>query len=160
MWKKRIVEVYISLRSILRTYFIEDFPSLFFRDKHQHQAVPFIFDREKDGYELDPTQCDENCYSDLYAERNERRSLFARDLRSFKNGTSVFKHCLPWGQFNVLNNESFLIQMKFFNAYGEVTSIVLKDETTERIYSVEPKFFPGWSDPTCMKAYYDYCVSK
>lgn len=117
--------------------------------------------KEGDAYVLDPHVKNENSNVDIYNNRNASRNLFARDIRTFKNGSSVSKHCEPWGECAVLNNENFIIKQKFFSASGLYNRVLIKSEVEPfREYLLEPPFFSGWADMDAIQSYYDLALQK
>lgn len=131
------------------------FEDAFFRDC----PVPFVLDRSKDAFLLDPVVSENLFQVRRYADRNEDRHLFGRDIRSYKNGTTISKHCAPWGEVSLLCNEMFTVEKKIFRANGQVAFVMIRDNAPpHREYAIEPPFFQSWTDRAGMQAYLDYSL--
>lgn len=81
----------------------------------------------------------------IMEDRDERRNLFSRDIRSYENGTLVSKHCAPWGNVNILHNNVFRILSRVFSTTGDVSYVIIREVGEgEREFFIEPAFFAGW----------------
>ncbi len=91
----------------------------------------------------------------LLAEKNYKRNLFSRHIITYSNGSIVSKHCAPWGDLDILHNEVFTIEKKFFNMNAELDSVLIKQYPVadNREYLIGPKFFLGWLDNKTMQDY-------
>ena len=131
----------------------KSFEDYFFR--RLGRSVPFGMNKEKDAYVLKSLD-DTNDAVSMYSERNEARNYFSRDIRTFKNGTSVGKHCAPWGDNAVLCNDGFIIQKKFFSPDGLSHVLVKSESAPYNEYLLGRPYFLGWTDSDALKMYYDF----
>ena len=121
-------------------------------------GLPFNFDSKADSLLLDSSAkyspaLNIGMFSDMKRERN----IFSRDIRSYKNGTFVFKNCSPWGDKAFLCNAVFQIKKKVFSADGEAYLVVLQDCDAKKEYYIKAAFFSGWMD---VKALDEFCDVK
>jgi hypothetical protein len=129
--------------------------AFFFESGH----VPFLY-KPGDKFILDPNvRAKGDRMVLIMDDRNERRNLFSRDLRSHENGTLVSKHCAPWGDMNILHNNVFKILSRVFSSGGEVSFIHLREVGEKREFFIEPAFFAGWLDLND-DVYEKFCRSK
>lgn len=83
---------------------------------------------------------------------------YARDLRTYKNGTVVTKHLAPWGNASTLYDDSFVLVKKVFLYDGSVMEIHVKSQQNGQEYVLNDTFFPGWIDLYTLNAHYNYFV--
>lgn len=96
----------------------------------------------------------------IQAERNARRNLFSRDIRSFDDHTVIFKNCAPWGEMNILHNCGFTVVGRVLRSNGDISFVIIRDEENEREFLIESSFFKGWTDAKMMDDYFQFCTSK
>lgn len=127
-----------------------------FNDVFFDDQLPFLFNKQEDAYFLDASKDEPSVQGAILEERDKNRCVFSRDLTSYKNGDIVFKHCAPWGDANVLNNNGFIIMRKFFHASGDVVSVLLQESDSTKEFLVESPFFSGWTSAKMMMDYFSY----
>jgi len=87
---------------------------------------------------------------------DEVREKWARDLRSYRNGTTVTKHIGPWGNDGILYKREFIISKKVFLMNGNLTAIHLTSKEDGREFVLIAAFFNGWIDSYALNAYNQY----
>ena len=119
--------------------------------------MPYGFDVEKDSYILNPLATHTSICQSLMSTRNKNRNLFARDIRSYKNGSIISKQCAPWGNFSWLFNQRFIIVKRVANDGGEIDFVVVKEKDGEpnTEFYLGPAFFAGWTTQEALESYYN-----
>lgn len=123
----------------------EEVPNTFEPVFFHNLVAPTKMNSDKDAFCLDPDndRYDEHvsCYADIDAKRN----VFAWGIDTYDHGVAISKHCGPWGELGVLNNQSFTIEKKIYNTKHNIVFVIIREVSSpHREFLLEPAFFDGW----------------
>lgn len=140
----------------------EEEPSATFCDLFFSEAgVPFGFNPQEDAFLLDPNYVDSSLPYNSVKRYISTHDIFARNIRSYENGSIISRHRESWGNLNVLFLTEFTIVKKIYRSKGsELAFVLIKEvESPHREYMIEPPFFEGWLDADGKKKALDFMLS-
>ena len=95
-----------------------------------------------------------------YSPAELSRSIFARNLRSYPNGTRVEKHCRPWGSNQVLRGNVFVLKRKFVSVDGDMRGAIISSTDVGVDLYVPRDFLEGWTGEMQRKEYAEFHHKK
>jgi hypothetical protein len=108
---------------------------------------------------MDPSAEDTDDMMGCHDARNQKRFLFSRDIRSYKNGVHIGKHCAPWGDNAFLHNATFTIEKRWFAANDNIVSIEIRNtDAPHKTYLIDKEFFQGWTDSDALMKCFEFKV--